>query len=63
MQDYKKNRNQELVQRALDKLYNLTVKKPEVNFFEAIMEAVEARATLQEICDAMRQASNFDIPE
>ena len=63
VQDYKKNRNQELVQRALDKLYNLTVKKPEVNFFEAIMEAVEARATLQEICDAMRQASNFDIPE
>jgi methylmalonyl-CoA mutase N-terminal domain/subunit len=30
--------------------------------FEPIMEAVKARATMQEICDAMRQACNFEIP-
>ena len=63
VQDYRKNRDQHSVQRALDKIYNLTRKKPEVNFMEAIMEAVDARATIQEICDAMRRASNFDIPE
>lgn len=63
VQDYRKNRNKEPVKRALDKIYNLTRKKPEVNFMEAIMEAVDARATIQEICDAMRRASNFDIPE
>ncbi|MCK4792454.1 MAG: acyl-CoA mutase large subunit family protein [Desulfobacteraceae bacterium] len=63
VQDYRKNRNKEPVQRALDKIYNLTRKKPEVNFMEAIMEAVDARATIQEICDVMRRASNFDIPE
>jgi methylmalonyl-CoA mutase N-terminal domain/subunit len=63
VQDYRKNRNKEPVQKALDKIYNITIKKPEVNFMEAIMEAVDARATIQEICDAMRRASNFDIPE
>lgn len=63
VQDYRKNRNKEPVKRALDKIYNLTRKKPEVNFMEAIMEAVDARATIQEICDVMRRASNFDIPE
>ena len=63
VQDYRKNRDQHSVQKALDKSYNLTRKKPEVNCMEAIMEAVDARATIQEICDAMRRASNFDIPE
>ena len=62
VQDYRKNRNKEPVQRALDKIYNLTRKKPEVNFMEAIMEAVDARATIQEICDAMRRATDFSIP-
>jgi methylmalonyl-CoA mutase N-terminal domain/subunit len=37
VQDYRKNRNKEPVQRALDKIYNLTRKKPEVNFMEAII--------------------------
>jgi len=62
VQDYRKNRNKEPVQRALDKIYNLTRKKPEVNFMEAIMEAVDARATIQEICDVMRRATDFSIP-
>ena len=62
VQDYRKNRDQHSVQKALDKIYNLTRKKPEVNFMEAIMEAVDARATIQEICDAMRRATDFSIP-
>ncbi|HUT72600.1 MAG TPA: acyl-CoA mutase large subunit family protein [Desulfatiglandales bacterium] len=61
-QDYKKNRNQEPVKRALDKLYELTKHKPEVNFVEPIMEAVESKATLQEIFDAMRRGADFTIP-
>jgi methylmalonyl-CoA mutase N-terminal domain/subunit len=62
IQDYKKNRHQEPVKKALDKIYDLVKRKPEVNLFEPIMEAVEARATVQEICDAMRRAADFVIP-
>lgn len=63
VRNYKKNRNQEPVKRTLDKIYNLTKNKPETNMFEAIMDAVKAKATMQEICDAMRQASDFEMPK
>ena len=63
IQDYKKNRNQEPVQRSLQHLSDLVRKKPEANLFEPIMQAVETRATLQEIIDAMREAMGFSIPE
>jgi methylmalonyl-CoA mutase N-terminal domain/subunit len=62
VQNYKKNRNQEPAKRSLQKIYDLTKNKPETNMFEPIMEAVKAKATMQEICDAMRQASNFEMP-
>jgi methylmalonyl-CoA mutase N-terminal domain/subunit len=62
VRNYKKTRDQEPVKRSLGKLYDLTKRKPETNMFEPIMEAVKARATMQEICDAMRQACNFEIP-
>jgi len=62
IQEYKQKRDQEPVQRALDRLYSLTRNKSEDNFLEPIMAAVEAKATLQEICDAMRRASDFEIP-
>ena len=62
VRDYKKNRNQEPVKKALQNIYDLTKNKPEINMFEPIMEAVKARATMQEICDAMRQACNFEMP-
>ena len=62
VREYKKNRDQEPVKRALQKIYNLTKNKPEVSLFEPIMEAVKARATMQEICDAMRQACDFEMP-
>jgi methylmalonyl-CoA mutase N-terminal domain/subunit len=61
-QDYKRNRDQDPVKRALEKIYDLVKRRPEVNLFQPIMEAVEAKATIQEICDAMRQAANFIIP-
>ena len=62
IQRYREKRNQEPVKRALDRLYKRVRQKPETSLMEAIMEAVEARATLQEICDTMRQAVNFVIP-
>lgn len=62
IKDYRKNRDQKSVQMALDKIYDITRKKPEVNFMEAIIEAVSAKATMQEICDAMRRATGFEIP-
>jgi methylmalonyl-CoA mutase N-terminal domain/subunit len=62
IQDYKKNRDQEPVQRSLQQLSDLVRKKSETNLFEPISQAVEARATLQEIADAMREADGFSIP-
>ncbi len=59
---YKKNRDQEPVKRALKNLYDRT-KEPEKDFVVPIMQAVEARATLQEICDVMREACDFSIPQ
>ena len=43
-------------------LYEAVRQRPETNVMEPVMEAVIARATLQEICDAMRRACNFKIP-
>ena len=62
IQSYRKNRNQESVKKALDTLYKLIRRQAEKNMVEPIMEAVSAKATLQEICDAMRQAADFVIP-
>lgn len=62
IQEYRKNRDQEAVQRSLQELNDSVLKKPEENLFEPIMQAVEARATLQEIADGMREAMGFSIP-
>jgi methylmalonyl-CoA mutase N-terminal domain/subunit len=60
--NYKKNRNQEPVRRALKNLHDRVKKYSDKDLVAPILEAVEARATLQEICDAMREATNFSIP-
>jgi methylmalonyl-CoA mutase N-terminal domain/subunit len=62
VKNYKKNRDQGVVQRALEVLYDLVGRPSDANLFEPVMKAVEARATLQEISDAMRRASDFEIP-
>ena len=60
---YKTDRDPEPVKKALSALSELVSEASEANFMESIMEAVKAKATLQEICDAMRQASDFHIPK
>ncbi len=60
---YKKNRNQEPVRRALKNLYDRVRKESDKDLIVPILESVEARATLQEICDTMREASDFTIPQ
>ena len=60
VRNYKKNRDQEQVKRALGKLSDVAGKP--LNLFEPIKEAVEAKATLQEVYDAMRQSLGFAIP-
>jgi methylmalonyl-CoA mutase N-terminal domain/subunit len=60
--DHKKNRRQEPVQRALEALESQVRKRPEENCIEAIMRAVENRATLGEIMDAIRRAIDFKRP-
>jgi methylmalonyl-CoA mutase N-terminal domain/subunit len=59
---YKKNRNQEPVRRALRNLEERTRKHPDEDLVAPMLEAVEAKATLQEVCDAMREATDFSIP-
>ena len=59
---YKKNRVQEPVERALDELERQTRNRPHLNWIEPIMKAVEARATLGEIMDAVRRAIDFKRP-
>lgn len=63
IRQYRENRDQAPVQRALDRLCELTQRDPHTNVVEPIMDAVQARATLQEICDAMRRAKEFEIPK
>jgi methylmalonyl-CoA mutase N-terminal domain/subunit len=60
--DYKRNRHQEPVQRALEALESQIRKRPEENCIEAIMKAVEGGATLGEIMDAIRRAIDFKRP-
>jgi len=60
--EYKKNRHQEPVQRALEALESTVRKRPEENCIEAIMKAVENRATLGEIMDTIRRAIDFKRP-
>ncbi|MCX8022067.1 MAG: acyl-CoA mutase large subunit family protein [Syntrophorhabdaceae bacterium] len=63
VKEYKRKRNQEPVKRALENVYRLTRKGADMNMVGPIMEAVRAGATMQEICDAMRRACNFQIPK
>jgi methylmalonyl-CoA mutase N-terminal domain/subunit len=63
VRQYKVNRDQEPVRKALENLYQMVRHRPEKNLMEPIMNAVMARATLQEICDAMRSAADFEIPK
>lgn len=60
---YKKNRDQEPVRRALRNLHDRVRNHSDKDIVVPMLEAVEARATLQEICDVMREACNFTIPE
>jgi len=60
--DHKKNRHPEPVQRALEALESQVRKRPEENCIEAIMKAVENKATLGEIMDAIRRAIDFKRP-
>lgn len=59
---YKKKRNREPVGRALRDLEERTRKHADEDLVLPILGAVEARATLQEVCDAMREATGFTIP-
>jgi methylmalonyl-CoA mutase N-terminal domain/subunit len=60
--NYKKNRDQEPVRRSLHNLADRVRNHSEKDLVVPILEAVEARATLQEVCDAMREATGFSIP-
>jgi methylmalonyl-CoA mutase N-terminal domain/subunit len=62
VRQYKKNRNRESVRKALELLSRTVRHRVDTNLMGPVMEAVKARATIQEICDAMRAACDFKIP-
>jgi methylmalonyl-CoA mutase N-terminal domain/subunit len=59
---YKKSRNHEPVRRALAHLAERTRKHADKDLVAPMLDAIEARATLQEVCDAMREGVNFTMP-
>jgi methylmalonyl-CoA mutase N-terminal domain/subunit len=62
IKEYKRNRNPEPLKRALDEIERHIRHKPQENIVETVIEAVKARTTLQDICDAMRRGADFTIP-
>jgi len=60
--DYRRNRSPEPVKRALGALEGQFRKRPQENCIDAIMKAVDARATLGEIMDTIRSAIDFKRP-
>lgn len=63
VKEYKKNRDQQKVNKVLDNLYRKAKAKERANLFVPIMEAVEGGATMQEIIDTLRKVENFKIPK
>jgi methylmalonyl-CoA mutase N-terminal domain/subunit len=59
--EYKQSRNEDQVKKVLDKLYRHVKNNPDGNFFPAILEAVDQKATLGEISDTLRQAYDFTV--
>jgi methylmalonyl-CoA mutase N-terminal domain/subunit len=59
---YKAAPHREAAYKALKNLYKRTKDHADENLVLPMLEAVEARATLQEVCDAMREAVGFSMP-
>jgi methylmalonyl-CoA mutase N-terminal domain/subunit len=60
---YKKKRDLQLVRGSLDNLQAEYLNKKRRNLMYPILEAVEARATVQEITDTLRKVHNFRMPK
>jgi methylmalonyl-CoA mutase N-terminal domain/subunit len=62
IKNYKKNRDNQKVKQVLDNLYNKAKASERTNLFIPIMEAVEGKATMQDIIDTLRKVENFKMP-
>jgi methylmalonyl-CoA mutase N-terminal domain/subunit len=61
VREYKRSRDREQVNKALEKLYHEVKGKSNANFFQNILEAVDQKVTLGEISDTLRQAYDFTV--
>jgi methylmalonyl-CoA mutase N-terminal domain/subunit len=61
--EYKKKRDQQKLKQVLDNLYAKAAAEERANLFLPVMEAVEGKATMQEIIDVLRRVENFQIPK
>jgi len=61
IKEYKRSRNGDKVKRALEKLYRRVKENPDKNLFQTILKTVDEKATLGEICDALREAYDFKV--
>ena len=61
IREFKQSRNEDQVKKGLDKLHRHVKSNPDRNFFPAILEAVDQKATVGEISDTLRQAYDFTV--
>ena len=61
IREFKQSRNEDQVKKGLDKLHRQVKSNPDGNFFPAILEAVDQKATVGEISDTLRQAYDFTV--
>ncbi len=61
IREFKQSRNEDQVKKGLDKLHRHVKSNPDGNFFPAILEAVDQKATVGEISETLRQAYDFKV--
>ncbi len=61
IREYKHSRNEDQIKKVLENVYRHVKNHPDENFFPAILEAVDQKATLGEISDRLRQAHDFKV--
>jgi methylmalonyl-CoA mutase, N-terminal domain len=61
IREYKHSRNEDQIKKVLEEFCRHVKNHPGGNFFPAILEAVDQKATLGEISDSLRQAYDFKV--
>lgn len=61
IREYKQSREEDQAKKALGKLYHQMKNNPDGNFFPAVLQAIDQKATIGEISDTLREAYDFIV--